>query len=216
MKVVLAGGTGLIGGELVKILVNSGHEFHIIGRRLVCDLPDNVHQHIAPSDTWPDLVTQIGADVAVSCLGTTMKDAGSRQAFAAVDLELVTAFAAAAKAGGAGQFIGVSSVGADSKAANFYLRTKGAAEDVIAGLGYDRIDFMRPGLLRGDRQGPPRFGETLGVLISPLTDMMMFGAFSRYRSISAQTVARAMAALIGVRDKGRVIHENNDISALAG
>lgn len=214
-KIILAGATGLVGGELVQLLGRSTHELHIIGRRKAEGLQQTIIQHVAPNDEWPVLVGGIGADVAMSCLGTTMKVAGSKEAFAAVDLQLVSEFAAAAKAGGAAHMLAVSSTMAVSSSSNFYLKTKGQAEDAITALGFDRVDFMRPGLLRGERAGPFRSGEAVGMLLSPLTDLLLMGPFRKYRSIAAHDVAVAMANLVAVSETGHFIHENDAILSLA-
>jgi uncharacterized protein YbjT (DUF2867 family) len=214
-RIILAGATGLIGGHAVRILLDAGHDVSCIMRRKDENLASAAHQIIAATEQWPERVCEVGADVAISCLGTTMRDAGSKAAFAAVDLELVTSFAAAAKAGGASHFISVSSVGADMGSSNFYLATKGKAEAKLAALGFARFDIMQPGLLRGDRDGPVRFGEQIGVLLSPLTDMLMMGSLARYRSISAENVARAIAALASAEGQGRFFHQNPAIEHLA-
>jgi uncharacterized protein YbjT (DUF2867 family) len=215
-KIILAGATGLVGSTLARILAEAAHEVHIIGRRAAENLPACVQQHIAPIDDWPALIPQIKTGVAISCLGTTMKIAGSKQAFAAIDLDLTLAFAGAAKQGGACQIIAVSSTMADPDSNNFYLKTKGKAEQGILDLGFDRVDFMRPGLLRGERRGPVRTGEAIGMLISPLTDMMLMGPLRRYRSIAAANVATAIANLVGADGRGHFIHENDTILSLAG
>ncbi len=214
-QIVLAGATGLIGGHAVRILLNAGHEVSCIMRCKDDNLPSNANQIVAVTEQWPWRVCEVGADVAISCVGTTMRDAGSKAAFAAVDLDLVAAFAAAAKEGGATHFVSVSSVGADQSSRNFYLATKGKAEAHIGALGFARTDIMRPGLLRGNRGGPVRYGEQIGMMLSPLTDMLMLGSLARYRSISAENVARAIAALTGEQKKGNFIHENSAIERLA-
>ena len=215
-KVILAGATGLVGGEVAKLLAGSAHELHIIGRRAAENSPKGVTQHIAPTSDWPDLIVQIGAEVAISCLGTTMKIAGSKEAFASVDLDLVLSFARAAKKGGARQIMAVSSTMAEPDSSNFYLKTKGQAEQGIVDLGFERPDFLRSGLLRGERAGVFRAGEAIGMLVSPVTDMLLMGAFRKYRSIAARDVARAMANLVGAEPKGHFIHENDAILSLAG
>jgi uncharacterized protein YbjT (DUF2867 family) len=215
-KVILAGATGLVGRGLANLLSGSTHEVHVIGRRKVDGLPDTTLQHISPTSAWPDLIALIKADVAISCLGTTMKQAGSKGAFAAVDLDLVLEFARAAKQGGAEQMISASSTMAAPDSNSFYLKTKGQAEQGIVDMKFRRVDFMRPGLLRGNRDGSIRPGEMMGMLISPLTDMLLMGGLRKYRSISAENVARAMANLVDAQDHGRFIHENDAILSLAG
>ena len=111
--------------------------------------------------------------------------------------------------------ITVSSVGASADASNFYLSTKGKAEQALRALGFDRLDILRPGLLRGNRQ-ESRTGEALGIILSPLTDALMHGPLRRYRSIDSATVANAIASLTVGGGKGENIHENDAIAALAG
>ena len=214
-KIILAGATGLVGGALAKLLAQAGHEVHVAGRRTAENLPASVQQHVKPTDDWPAVISQVGAEVAVCCLGTTMKIAGSKEAFAAVDLHLVLSFSTAAKQAGAQQMIAVSSAMAQADSGNFYLKTKGQAEQGVLNLGFDRADFMRPGLLRGERGGVFRAGEAIGMLVSPLTDMLLMGSLRKYRSISANAVARAMANLIGAQAQGGFIHENDAILQLA-
>lgn len=215
-KIILAGATGLVGGELVRILAASAHDVHVIGRRAAQSLPDTIKQHVGPTEGWSAIIARIGAGVAISCLGTTMKVAGSKEAFAAVDLDLVLAFANSAKHSGAQQMIAVSSAMAQANSSNFYLKTKGQAELGISDLDFDRADFIRPGLLRGERGGAFRAGEAIGMLVSPLTDMMLIGGLRKYRSILAQDVARAIAKLVGAQGHGNFIHENDAIMSLAG
>jgi uncharacterized protein YbjT (DUF2867 family) len=171
--------------------------------------------HIADSAEWPSHIAQIAPDVAISCLGTTIKTAGSKAAFAAVDLDLVIAFAAAAKAAGAKHMIAISSVGASANAANFYLSTKGKAEAALSALGFDRLDIIRPGLLRGNRE-ESRTGEVLGIMLSPFTDALMHGPLRRYRSIDSAVVAKTIANLAMTDGQGTFIHENDAITAFAG
>ncbi len=215
-RIILAGASGMIGGEVAKLSASRGHELHIIARRAVEGLPASVHQHIADTEMWPDIVRGVQASIAISCIGTTMRTAGSKQAFAAVDLDLVLAFAAAARSGKAQQMIAVSSVGASKTSSNFYLQTKGKVEASLRLAGFDRTDIMRPGLLRGKRGGQVRAGEQIGILISPITDFILRGPFTRYRSIAAVDVAAAITALVGKDQNGAFIHENDAIAALAG
>lgn len=215
-KVVIAGATGLVGKQLVVELAGQeAVQTHIIVRRKPERVRAGVIVHQAPPVDWPAEVAVIKADVAISCLGTTMKIAGSKAAFRAVDFDLVAAFAQAAKQAGATHMIAVSSVGASDKSANFYLKTKGEAEAAMAQAGFDRVDFLRPGLLTGGERPESRPGESVAIMLAPLTDLLMVGALSRYRSIPAPVVAQAIANLALAGGKGRHIHENDAIRALA-
>lgn len=216
-RIVIAGATGLVGKQLVIDLAGQeGIEIHILVRRKPERVPEGVIVHEAATADWPTEVAAIKPDVAISCLGTTMNTAGSTEAFRAVDFDLVAAFAGSAKRAGARHMIAVSSVGASAKASNFYLKTKGEAEAAMAQLGFDRVDFLRPGLLTGGERPESRPGESVAIILSPLTDLLMVGGLSRYRSIPAQIVARAIASLTLAGGQGKHIHENDAIRALAG
>lgn len=213
-RIVVAGATGLIGRAVVDIVQCA--QLHVVTRRAVEGLATHVRQHVVDPLAWPETIAAIKPDVAINCLGTTWKKSGkSEAAFRAVDLDLVLAIASAAKEGGAGHFISVSSVGASSQSSNFYLKTKGEAEDRLSQTGFARLDILRPGLLVGARGGDRRAGERMAIALSPLTDLLMIGSLNRYRSIRGHTVARAIACLARVRGEGRFIHENRAIEALA-
>lgn len=216
-RIVIAGATGLVGKQLVVALAGQkGIETHILVRRRPGRIPKGVIVYEADPTDWPAMVAAIQADVAISCLGTTMKAAGSKDAFRAVDFDLVTNFAGAAKAAGARHMIAVSSVGASANAASFYLKTKGAAEAALAQMGFDRVDFLRPGLLTGGERPESRMGESVAILLAPLTDLLMIGGLGRYRSIPALAVAQAIASLALASGQGKHIHGNDAIRALAG
>ena len=153
------------------------------------------------------------ADIAVSCLGTTMRQAGSRGAFRRVDYDYVYAFAQAALRLGARQFILVSSVGAARSASSYYLSVKGEIETAVAKLGFERLDVIRPGLLLGTRR-ELRLAERLGGYAMPLLHPFMRGANARYRATPSEVVARAIADLAGAEAPGRFLYENPQLEVL--
>ncbi len=208
--IILIGATGLVGGIVARSVVAT-----TLVRRAPDDPDSQPEMVVAPGEQWPALIAERRPAVLISCLGTTIRQAGSQAAFRAVDHDLVLACARAAKEAGARHMIAVSSVGASAKASNFYLRTKGEVEDALRALGFDWLDLLRPGLLTGNRAGPPRLGEGIAMVAAPLTDALLHGSLRRYRSIPAEKVARAIAALTGERASGVYIHENDAIRALA-
>lgn len=210
---LIVGATGLVGGAVIERFGATG--VTVLTRRPVEGLAPQHAQQVAATDGWPDIITVAKPVTLICCLGTTIRQAGSQAAFRAVDHDLILAAAAAAKRAGASHMIAVSSVGASAKAGNFYLRTKGETEDGLRALGFDRLDLLRPGLLRGERPGPPRLGEGLATIAAPFADALLHGAFRRYRSISGAIVAAAIVALTGQGGLGVHIHENDAIRALA-
>lgn len=216
-RIILAGASGLVGRQVAQQLSNeSDVELHAILRREDADFPSAVTQHVGAASDWPSLIDTLDAEVAISCLGTTIRTAGSRDAFRAVDHDLALAFAKAATKAGANHMIAVSSVGASAKAGNFYLKTKGQTEDKLRALGFGRLDIIRPGLLTGGSRPDSRPGEAIGIMLAPFTDLLMLGPMTRYRSTPSAKVAQAIAALALGGGQGQHIHENDAIRALAG
>ena len=216
-RIVIAGGTGLIGKQVVAELAGLGvSETHMLSRSSGATLPLSIKQHVAPTEIWPEIVGELKPEIAICALGTTMKVAGSKAAFRAVDHDLVLDFAKAARAAGAQQFICVSSVGASADSANVYLQTKGDVEAALRALDFGRLDILRPGLLTGGTRTESRLGESLATLISPLSDLLMLGPLSKYRSTPSSRVAHAIVTLALGGGHGRFIHENDSISALVG
>ncbi len=207
--ILLAGASGLVGGLLANRLEPA--RLVCIGRRRVDGLPESVRQIVADPQDWAAEIAQLQPAIAVSTLGTTIRAAGSQAGFAAIDHDLVVAVARAARGAGARQFLMVSSVGASARSRNFYLSTKGKAEDAVSALGFDRVDIMRPGLLRGDRV-ESRPGERIAIAVSPLTDLLTPRAFDKYRSIAAADVAGAMARLCGEAVPGVLVHHNREMT----
>jgi uncharacterized protein YbjT (DUF2867 family) len=212
-EALIVGATGLIGRAVIKAFGKQG--VTIVTRRPVEGLAPHHAEILAPPDRWREIIAAEKPDVLVCCLGTTIRQAGSQAAFRAVDHDLILVAARGARQGGTPHMIVVSSVGASAKAGNFYLRTKGETEEGLRALGFARLDLVRPGLLLGERPGPPRLGERLAIIAAPLADALLHGSFRRYRSIQGATVAAAIVALAGQGGSGVHIHENDAIHALA-
>ncbi len=216
--ILIVGATGLIGNLLVRKLIADGRDkgLHLLVRKPLEGDYGAATVHAAPTQQWPEVIASIKAKRAVSCLGSTMKKAGSKEAFAAVDRDLVGSVGKAAKAAGAQQFITVSSTMANAEASGFYLKVKGQAEQLLRGENFKRLDIIRPGLLRGQRSGDPRLGESLAIIASPVMDRLLHGSLRRYRSIDGGEVASAIATLLHEEQPGAIIHENDAIWNLAG
>lgn len=184
---LLAGATGLVGRELQRQWPGPG-PLHLLVRKPVAAEAGNV-VHVVDFAALPPLPA---ADTAFSCLGTTIKVAGSQAAFRAVDFDAVLAFARAAKAAGVRTFAAVSALGASATSSNFYSRVKGEAEAALAEVGFESLILARPSLLAGDRAAlgqPVRRGEQIGLAITAPLGALFPAA---WRPIQAATVARAM------------------------
>jgi len=212
--ILLVGATGLVGRAVVRAA--GERSLALLARREVDDLPDHHALLVAPPARWGDILAAERPATLICCLGTTIRQAGSSAAFRAVDRDLVLAAAHGARLGGTAHMIVVSSVGASTKSGNFYLRTKGEMEEGLRAFGFGRLDILRPGLLMGAREGgAARLGEGIAMMAAPLTDALLHGSLRRYRSIPADSVARAMLALTARREPGTHVHENDSIRTLA-
>jgi len=213
IRIALVGATGLIGMTLIRMAVHRPDIRIIAISRREIALPRGARMEvlIADPENWDDAIAAANADVLVCALGTTWKKAGKDEAaFRAVDQDLVVACGRAAKAAGIRQMIAISSVGADAMAKNFYLKVKGETEQLLGKIGLQRLDVIRPGLLRGPRE-ELRPAERLGMIISPLIDLVLHGEYRRYRSVHAETVVDAILGLIREKMAGRFVFEHDGI-----
>jgi uncharacterized protein YbjT (DUF2867 family) len=190
----VAGASGLVGRALVDALLadSSVGSVHVLVRTARSDWRqrNGLTQHVI--DYASGLQPLPAVDDAYCCLGTTIKAAGSQQAFRAVDFDAALGFARAAHAAGATRFGLVSALGADSKSRVFYNRVKGDAEHAIAALGFESMVIARPSLLLGDRAAlgqPTRPGERIAAALSAPLGWLLPRSV---RPIEATTVARAL------------------------
>jgi len=214
LRIALVGATGLIGGEVIKLALGREDVRLVAVARREFALPPGARMELFVADPakWGEVFEAIRPTALICALGTTWRKAGRDEAaFRAVDHELVVETARAAKAQGIERLVAVSSAGADALSKTFYLRVKGEVERDLAALRFKRLDVLRPGLLRGPRSGDRRLVERLGIAVSPLTDLAMHGRFSGFRSIRADTVARAALALTMRKAAGRFVHDNDAI-----
>jgi uncharacterized protein YbjT (DUF2867 family) len=216
MRVAMIGATGLVGSLARSKLLARGWSVDALVRRPGGFRHPGWTEHVAPPEDWPGLASSLAAEAAVSALGTTMRQAGSQAAFRAVDHDLVVGFARAAAGAGARRMVTVSSVGADRGSSNFYLRTKGEMEAALEAIGFERLDILRPGLLRGPRGGDRRLGERIGIALSPAVNLVLRGSLDRFAAIDADRVAGAVAGALLQTQPGTYRHENREILRLAG
>ena len=180
-------------------------------------MPRGVRMEMLVADPagWPEAVAAIAPDAVICALGTTMRKAGSEEAFRAVDHDLVLSLAAEARKVEVANFVLVSSAGADAHGKAFYLRVKGEIEAAVTKLRLRRLDILRPGLLRGWRGSERRPGERLAIMASPFTDLLLHGDSRRFRSIDARVVAAAAVQCAREKAQGRWQHDNDSLHRLA-
>jgi len=218
VPLLLVGATGLIGAAVIAATATQPDVHLAALARREAPLPPGARLEMLVADPadWPAAIARARPHVLILALGTTIAAVGGdRQAFRAVDHDLVCAVARAARAAGTRQAILVSSVGADAVSRNFYLSVKGETEAALGALNFARFDVLQPGLLRGRRMGAPRPAERLGQVLAPLIDPLLRGNLAKYRSVHAREVAAAILALAGQPGRGRHVHGSPDIHRLA-
>ena len=189
---LLAGATGLVGSHLLRLLLadETYQKVTILGRRGLPLTSPKLQQRLIDFDHLADLDAPKVDDV-FCCLGTTIKKAGSQEAFRKVDLGYVEALARVAARAGAKQFLLVSAIGANSKSRVFYSRVKGETEAAVQAVGFAGTHIFRPSLLLGDR-AESRPAERLGIVVGRAVAFAFVGSLRKYRPIAAATVAAAI------------------------
>jgi uncharacterized protein YbjT (DUF2867 family) len=214
---LVVGGSGLVGGRLLPLLLNTGSytRIYALSRRpLPMDHPRLANRVVRFDAPLEPQLKGLTCQDAFCCLGTTMREAGSQEAFRKVDHDLVLGFARFALKAGAERLVVVSSVGADREARNFYLRVKGEMERSVETAGFRALDIMQPSLLLGARRHlrPLEFAaQALMWAARPL----FLGAAMRYRAIEADTVAAAMYGVARIGRRGVYRHQYDDMRSLA-
>lgn len=204
---VVTGYTGLVGKCLVDRLL-AGAEYGpitLVGRRAPAQSDQRLRFIQTELGALQRLGTELSADDAYCCLGTTLRAAGSRAAFERVDFHMVVDFARAAHAAGTKRFFLVSSLSADPRSPIFYSRVKGRAEQALGEIGFEALHILRPSLLLGARN-EHRPGEAIAQRLMPAFNRLMVGPIAKYRAVRAEDVAEGLLALSRRKSVGVQIH----------
>ena len=203
-RILLAGASGLTGQAVLRLLLTDERvkEVHTPLRGPPRILHPKLHPHPWQSQA-PRFqhLPSIPFDAVLCCLGTTIKKAGTREAFRDIDRDAVQDLGQWTKDRGISRFIVVSSAGADSRSLSFYLRTKGEMEEGLQKLGIAATSILRPGLLLGERE-ELRPAERLSQWLLPILG---------YRGMPVDTLARFMISKIFDSQTGFQIVENREI-----
>lgn len=210
MNALVAGGTGLVGGALLRLLADDTRYDRVTSLvRRETALPPGVAGQLTDFDRLGEL-TMRDVDEAFCCLGTTKRDAGSAAAFRRVDLDYVVAFARLAKRAGAQRFMLVSSIGASSRSPLLYPRTKGESEAAVSAVGFNTVVIVRPSLLLGAR-AKPRAGEAVAITVGQRIRPLLIGPLRRYAPVDAESVARTLVSAAMTAPAGVTIIESSAI-----
>ena len=213
---LIIGSTGLIGSHLLNQLLDSNDYIKVIAfvKRDTGLKHQKLTQNIIDFDqpeTYKELV--VGDDFFCT-IGTTIKNAGSKDAFRKVDFEYPKEFATMALQNNVKQFLIISSLGADANSGNFYLKTKGEIQDFLKECNFESVTVLQPSLLLGDRK-EFRLGEKIGSFFMKLFSFIFIGSIKKYKPIQAEDVSVAMFSIAQKNDKGFHILESDTIQEIA-
>lgn len=200
MKALVIGATGATGKDLVNQLLNDKEfdEVDIFVRKPVDIQNDKLKVHVVnfeKPEEWKDMVK---GDVAFSCLGTTLKDAGSKEAQKKVDFDYQYEFAKAAKDNEVEDYILVSAYGANPQSKIFYSKMKGELEEAVKQLHFNKITIFKPGML--ERKDSERTGEVLGSRIIKFANKL--GLLESQKPLPTDILAKAMINSSKIKSNG--------------
>lgn len=202
---LVVGGSGLVGKEVISELIASEKYTEVVTlTRKPLDFTHPKLSSIIFNFDHPDASVVCGDDI-FCCLGTTMKKAGSKEAFYRVDYTYPIEIAQLGHQNGAKRFAIVTAMGADSGSMFYYNRVKGDVEATLKKIGFDALLIFRPSLLVGNR-GETRLGEQIGEGLSKILRPLIP---IKYRSIEARKVAKAMVTITASNVKGTLVYESD-------
>jgi uncharacterized protein YbjT (DUF2867 family) len=212
---LVLGATGLVGGHSLDLLLADAAWERVVtlGRRPVAREHPKLEQRTADFDRLGEQADAFAVDDVFCCLGTTIRAAGSQEAFRRVDHDFVVAAARLASERGARHFLLVTALGADPASRVFYNRVKGETERAVSGLPFLAVSILRPSLILGER-AERRTAEALFQRVAPLLSPLLAGPLRRYRAIDARVIARAMTRLAREAAPGVRIVENDELARL--
>lgn len=198
---IVLGATGLVGRTLVDQLAEADHIEKIITlTRQAADHPSSkVSNHVVDFNQLDKYVSLFQGDLLFSCLGTTLRQAGSIEAQRQVDVDYQFKAAQIAASNGVRHYLLVSSSGANASSNNAYLKMKGELEQQVQLLPFSRISLFQPSLLVGERT-EPRFGETIGSWLLPI--LCLIPGLRRFRPIKAEQVAAKLVHVSAQKVQG--------------
>lgn len=212
MKALIIGATGATGKDLVQKLLNDPDYTAIVifVRRTSGIVHSKLSEVITDFDKLEAVSEQINGDVWFSCLGTTLKAAGSKENQWHIDYEIPLKFAAIARKNSIAGTVLLSAYGASATSSVFYSKMKGRLEEGINALAFDRYIIFRPGLLL--RKDTDRFGER--IMAGLLNFLNTLGLFRKFRPLPTSLLAEKLAKAPKVFTTGKQVIELDKIFGL--
>jgi uncharacterized protein YbjT (DUF2867 family) len=209
---LIAGASGLTGGYLLNLLLESPEYSTVIA--YVRKSSGLTHPKLKEMLVdWETLQEPVAAEDVFCCLGTTIKKAGSQEAFRRVDYDYPLQLAQLQFRGGSQQFLLVSAMGADAESSIFYSRVKGELENALQSIGYNSLHIFRPSFIAGPRK-ESRPGERIGLAIFSFLSPLFIGPLKKYAPIHAGKIAKAMYITVQQNRTGNSIYDSAEIAEM--
>lgn len=212
---LIIGSTGLIGSELLNLLLDSNDYLKVITfvKRDTGIKHPKLTQHIIDFDKPETYIELVVGDDFFCTIGTTIKKAGSKEAFRKVDFGYPKQFAAFALQNKVKNYLIISSLGANAKSGNFYLKTKGEIQDFFKDCDFESVAVLQPSLLLGNRT-EFRLGEKVGAFFMKTFSLLFVGNLKKYKPIESKTVVKALLKIAQTNNKGFKIYESDAIQKI--
>lgn len=213
---LLFGASGLVGRHCLNFLLTSSiyKKVLIFGRKSLEMEHEKLEEHLINFDTIENFEDLIKGDDLYCCIGTTMKKAGSEEAFRRVDYTYAHQIAELGIKNKVNQFFLVSALGADKDSLFFYNRVKGELEEEVKRMPFWSVHIFQPSLLLGERN-ENRWGEALAQRLGRGFDFLTGGLFTKIRPVEADVVAKAMVIAAQKLKKGVHIYTSEALQKLA-
>ena len=215
MKTALVfGSSGLIGNELLNIIVQNNNYNHI--KLFVRSIPKKNNSKLEIIQT--DFINlekhkdSIVGDDCFFCIGTTRKETPDKNEYRRIEHDIPTNVARIAKLNSVDSFIYVSSLGANSSSSSFYLKNKGQVEEELNNLNFGKLVVIRPSILLGKRKRY-RLGESVGKYVMKKLSIFFLASFKKYKPIQAHHVAKAMV-IIAQNNYQKIFFESNQLEEI--
>lgn len=215
MKAIVIGATGLVGSQILNELLmdNDFSEVRIFVRKTTGIVNPKLKEIVSPMKDIDAVGPEIKGDVLFNAIGTTIKQAGSKEEQQRIDRDMPITFARIASGNGVRLMVNVSSVGANLKG-NFYLKTKAEMEVGTEKYFPNSVFHFRPSLLVGDRK-EFRLAEKMASGVMKVVDLVLTGSAKKYRSMPTDKLARAMIMLSkNPTGKPKVLHYTDIMQCL--
>ncbi len=212
MKVAIAGATGLTGSFCLQELLLNEHVsmVYAIGRRQTEVKHSKLKEIILQNNKMQDTIC---ADAFICCLGTTIKKAGSKEAFREIDVKLPVYLAKELKNNGCNVAAVISAMGANAESSVFYNNTKGKMEEAMKQVNFESLSILRPSIISGPRK-ENRIGEKIGLFVMRFFNPLLIGSLKHYKTIQASDIAKALVKDVIVGKSGTHVFLSGEIKDL--